>query len=73
MQAAGNCDKAQKILEQLRELSKKQYVTPYFVGRLYAASGNKDQAFQWLENGYRKHADWMPLLNTDSRFDDLKV
>jgi tetratricopeptide (TPR) repeat protein len=47
--AAGYRDEAHKILEQLQDVSKHGYVTPYLVARIYTALGNKDEAFRWLE------------------------
>src|SRR5262249_25173439 len=41
---AGYRAEALKILEQLQELSKQQYVTPYGVGRIYAALVQREEA-----------------------------
>jgi len=70
--AAGCEDKAQKILEQLKERSKHRYVTPYVVARIYAALGKKEEALRWLETGYRARDAWMVFLKTEPQFDDLR-
>ncbi len=70
--AAGHRDEAHKILEQLRDASKKRYVTPYFVARFYAALGEKDEALRCLETGLCQHEPWMVLLKTDARLDALR-
>jgi TolB-like protein/cytochrome c-type biogenesis protein CcmH/NrfG len=70
--AAGYADEAQKILEQLQELSKQRYVTPYVVARIYNTLGRKDEALHWLETAYRERAEWMVLLKVDPCFDDLR-
>lgn len=71
--AAGQLDEAQGILKQLNEISKQgKYVTPYLVGRIYAAMGQKDEAFHWLETAYQERAAWMACLKTDPRLDDLR-
>jgi len=67
--ASGCSDEAQKILH---ELTRRPYVTAYFVGRIYAALGQKDQAFTWLETAYRERGEWMALLNVDPRFENLR-
>ena len=67
--ASGCFDEAQKILH---ELTGRPHVTAYFVGRIYAALGQKDQAFTWLETAYREHGEWLPLLNVDPRFENLR-
>jgi TolB-like protein/Tfp pilus assembly protein PilF len=66
---SGCSDEAQQILH---ELTMRPYVTAYFVGRIYAALGQKDQAFTWLETAYRERGEWLPLLNVDPRFDSLR-
>ena len=69
---AGYWDEAQKILEQLQELSTQRYVTPYLVARIYAALDKKDEALRWLETAYGERAVFMILLRTDLRFDELR-
>jgi TolB-like protein/Flp pilus assembly protein TadD len=70
--AAGRQAEAHQILEQLFELSKQRYVTPYGVARVYAALGNKEEALRWLERAYQLRAEWMVLLKVDPCFDDLR-
>lgn len=69
---AGNRDEARRMLEQLLENSAQEYVTPYMIGRIYAALDQKDEAFRWLETGYRERAAWMPFLKVDPRMDCLR-
>ena len=69
---AGYGDDAHQILEQLRELSKESYVVPYFVARIHAALGKRDEALDWLETAYRERAPYMVCLSIDPRFDDLR-
>jgi len=47
-------------------------VTPCASARVYAALGNKDEAFQWLETGYMQRAEWMVLLKVDPCYDGLR-
>jgi TolB-like protein/Tfp pilus assembly protein PilF len=69
---AGHHDDAQKILLQLQERSSEQFVTPYMIGRIYAALGEKDEAFRWLNTAYKERAPWMVLLKRDPRLDGLR-
>jgi TolB-like protein len=69
---AGYREEARKILQQLQELSKQRYVTPYQVARIYASLGEADEALRWLEIGYRERAAFMVLLKVDPRFDGLR-
>ncbi len=69
---AGHQDEAQKILEQLRQLSKRRYVTPYGRARIYAALDEKEEAFRWLETAHQERASWMIFLKTDPHLDGLR-
>ena len=46
---AGRRAEAQKVLDQLNELSKQKYVPAASRVRIYAGLGEKDKAFEWLE------------------------
>jgi predicted Zn-dependent protease len=70
--AGGDWDNAQKVLGQLEETSKLQYVSPYAVARIYAALGKKDDALHLLETAYREHAAQMICLKTDPGLDGLR-
>ncbi|MGD0269549.1 MAG: hypothetical protein ABSB14_10835, partial [Candidatus Sulfotelmatobacter sp.] len=56
------------------------YVYPYLIAQMYADSGDKDHAFQWLNTAYQEHdnntialrTDWaMDSLRTDPRYTEL--
>ena len=69
---AGRQGEAQKILDQLRELSKERYVTPYGIARIYAALRQTDEALEWLETAYVQRANSMVYLKIDPVFDYLR-
>lgn len=66
---AGAPDEARKILH---ELTGQRHVTAYFVSRICAALGEKDEALKWLETAYRERCEWIVLLKVDPRFDSLR-
>lgn len=70
--AAGRREDAREILQQLKELSKQRYVTPYVLGQTHAALGEIDEAFRWLEIGYQERAAWMVVLKIDPHLDPLR-
>ena len=47
---------ARKVLDQLSELSKQKYVSPESRALIYAALGEKDKAFEWLQKAYEGHS-----------------
>ena len=53
---AGKKAEAQKVLDRLNEMSKQKYVTAESRAVIYAALGEKDQAFDWLQHGYEDHS-----------------
>ncbi|PYI61106.1 MAG: hypothetical protein DMC59_01220 [Verrucomicrobia bacterium] len=71
---------ANKILDELNELSKQQYVSPYEVATICVALGNDEEAFQLLGKAYTEHSFHLVYLNvwpefksvsSDSRFQGL--
>ena len=69
---AGDRDEAELRLGELLANAERQYVTPYMIARIHAALDQNDQAFRWLEAGWRERAAWMPFLKVDPRMDVLR-
>jgi len=67
---AGHSEDARKILKQLETST--AYVSPYVVGGICAALGEKDEALRWLDIAYQEHTAWMVVLKVDPRFDNLR-
>ena len=70
--AAGKKSEAQKVLEELKELSKQRYVSPYNIACIYAGLNDKDQAFEYLERAYQERSFFMVLLKTEAVLDSLR-
>jgi len=69
---AGHREEAQRMLGELLQNSARAYVTPYMVGRIYAALDQRDEAFRCLQMGWQERAAWMPFLKMDPRMDVLR-
>ncbi len=78
---AGRRGEALKMLAQLNDLSKREYVGGFFLAHLHLALDNKEQALAQLERAYqdrdmmlgnlrREWFDWEPL-GDEPRFQDL--
>jgi tetratricopeptide (TPR) repeat protein len=63
---------ARKVLDQLRELSRRNHVPPYNVAWIYAALGEKDQALAMLGRAYDERSWYMVALAVDPKFDNLR-
>jgi len=70
--AAGKRGEAQKELAELQELSKQRYISSSVFALIYAALGDKDQAFAWLEKSVDEHDLITARLKVDARFDPLR-
>src|SRR5437867_1411017 len=53
---SGNKMEAEKILDQLKELSKQRYVSAYSFALVYLGLGDKGEALRWLEQSYQDRA-----------------
>jgi serine/threonine-protein kinase len=69
---AGNRAEAQKLLAEMQEVSKQRYVSSASIALIYAALGDKDQAFAWLEKANNERDAILARLRVDSRFDSLR-
>jgi serine/threonine protein kinase/Flp pilus assembly protein TadD len=69
---AGRRVEAQMVLNQLNDLSKQKYVSPYDIAVIYAGMGEKNQAFAWLERAYDERSVWMTHLKVDPSLDPLR-
>ena len=52
----GRRDDARRILEQLIDKSRQQYVAADSIATVYAALGEKDNVFRWLERAIDEHS-----------------
>jgi len=67
---AGRKADAQKVLDQLNDLSKQKYVPATYRAEVYVGLGAKDKAFEWLEKGYEER--FLPSINVDPAYDPLR-
>jgi serine/threonine protein kinase/tetratricopeptide (TPR) repeat protein len=65
---AGKKKEAMEVMGELRELSKREHVSPYYIASIYEALGEKDKAFEWLEKAYEINDTWISYLKVDPLF-----
>lgn len=53
--------------------SQQTYVAPYFTAVKYAALGDREQAFQWLEKAYEERDTWLVHLKIDPMLDGIRL
>jgi hypothetical protein len=66
-------DKTYKVLDELREMSKQRYVSPYLIAVVYVGLGDKDQAFAWLDKAYQDRYFLLIWLKVEPLFDPLRA
>jgi len=69
---SGKKVKAQELLDDLIRQSKKIYVSPYNLATIYAALGEKEKAFAWLEKAYEERSNNLVYLKVDPKLDILR-
>jgi tetratricopeptide (TPR) repeat protein len=70
--ASGNRRGAVEVLAQLQQRAKTGYVSSYDVSMIYAALGERDQAFAWLDQAWHDRASLLPYITWDRRADSLR-
>lgn len=68
----GKRAEAERQIELLRELAKTRYVRPYYIANIYAALGDKDQAFAELERSFAERDCYLSRMSIDPFMDPLK-
>jgi len=69
---SGKRGEAQKLIDQLKDLSRQRYVSSGAVAEIYAALGERDQTFELLEKGYDERAVEMLFLKNDPIWDGFR-
>jgi TolB-like protein/DNA-binding winged helix-turn-helix (wHTH) protein/Tfp pilus assembly protein PilF len=70
---SGNHEAANKRLAQLEDLSKKQYVSPYYVAIVYLGLGKNETAMNWLEKAYTDRSNGLVFLKVEPELDPLRT
>jgi TolB-like protein/tetratricopeptide (TPR) repeat protein len=69
---AGKLSAAQRVLDELKGLSKKRYVSPYFIAIVHAGRGENDEAFEWLEKASDDRSEMLAWLKVAPELDRLR-
>jgi serine/threonine-protein kinase len=69
---AGQTDKARKILEDLLQLAKQKYVSPYFLAGIHVGLGEEAAAMECLNKAYAERVHWLMYLHLDPGMDSLR-
>jgi hypothetical protein len=72
----GIAGRREAALQDLAQLEQQQaqgrFVTAYGVALVYAALGERDRAFHWLEKAFEERSHWLVWLRLDPRWEPLR-
>jgi TolB-like protein/DNA-binding winged helix-turn-helix (wHTH) protein/Flp pilus assembly protein TadD len=69
---AGQTAEARRAIGKLLQMDKTKPLDPMGIAVAYAAFGDKDQAFAWLEKAYAQHSNGLTSLKVDPTYDRLR-
>ena len=69
----GKREEALRLAEKLEERKKQTYVPSSYLGLIYTALGEIDQAYKWLDRAFAERDFWAIWLPVDPRYDALKT
>jgi TolB-like protein/Flp pilus assembly protein TadD len=70
--AAGKRKQAQRILDELLEMSEQRYVMAYWIALILTGLNEKDGAFHWLEKALKERSAMLSWAKVDPRIDSLR-
>jgi eukaryotic-like serine/threonine-protein kinase len=68
----GKSREARQMIAQLERVSKRQYVSSYFIAIIYMGLGDLDQTFEWLEKAYQERSGFMAFINVEPMLGALR-
>jgi serine/threonine-protein kinase len=69
----GNKKEATKVIYELKDKRRREYLRPYILAEDYAALGEKNEAMDWLEKAYEERDDWINWIKVDPNLDVLRL
>lgn len=69
---AGRRSDAEQVLQGLLGRARKSYVSPFDIALIYAALGEKDTAFTWMEKAVEERSTWLVYSKWEPRLDPLR-
>jgi DNA-binding SARP family transcriptional activator/TolB-like protein len=69
---SGNSAEAQRLLNELMELAKTRYISPYSIAIVYTGLDEKDQALAWLDKACAERSEELIWLNVEPALDRLR-
>jgi len=68
----GHRAEALPILQKMEDAARQRHQGSFLVAAVYAALGDKDPAFRWLDQAVKEHDTFMPWLKVDPELEKLR-
>jgi TolB-like protein/pimeloyl-ACP methyl ester carboxylesterase/KaiC/GvpD/RAD55 family RecA-like ATPase/Tfp pilus assembly protein PilF len=70
--SAGRSDEALEIVGKLKERSKTEYVSSYWIAAVYNGMKDSEETVSWLRKAFEERSSWLVWCNIEPRFDWLR-
>lgn len=70
---SGRRTEAQKLLRELQERAKREFIDPYYIAIIHLGLGDQEQALAWLNKAYDERSFWLLWLKVEPKFDGLRA
>jgi serine/threonine-protein kinase len=69
---SGERERARRVLEELRSLSRQDYLPPYYFAVVHHGLGEREDALAWLEKAFEERDIWLTFIAVDRKWDSLR-
>ncbi len=69
---SGDATSARKIEAQLEKMRSQRYVAALYIALIWTGLGDRDRAFQWLDEAYDEDCEYLVYLSTEPAADPLR-
>jgi Flp pilus assembly protein TadD len=69
---AGMPDKAREVLKELESTAEQEYIAPSRIGVIYAALGEANDAFEWLDKAYDERDANLLFIGIEHAYDKIR-
>jgi eukaryotic-like serine/threonine-protein kinase len=70
--SSGDRRQAEQLLPELTQHAMQGRLDPVWIGLIYAALGDKERSFIWLDKAYETKSDTLLFLKVDPKYDSLR-
>ncbi|HEX8282858.1 MAG TPA: tetratricopeptide repeat protein [Pyrinomonadaceae bacterium] len=69
----GDREGAQEAIRELKQIAERTYVPAYTTALIHTALGENEEAFEWFEEAYAAHNEWVNWIKVAPEVDSLRA